>query len=107
MAFDSFYHSDIRNPKSTISSGSMHSAPYSVFFDLRRASHSAEHESRSRFCPMTTTNTKHEPATLCTANRKFQGRIGSYNSETYLGSAAVAATTAIGGGIADLRELLS
>ena len=44
--------------------------------------------------------------TLSTANRNFQGRMGSYNSEIYLGSPAVAAVTAIRGVIADPREFL-
>lgn len=45
------------------------------------ASHSAEHESRPRFCPMTTTNTKYEHVTLSTASRNFQGRVGGCRSE--------------------------
>jgi 3-isopropylmalate/(R)-2-methylmalate dehydratase large subunit len=44
--------------------------------------------------------------TLSTANRNFQGRMGSYKSEIYLGSPVVAAATAIKGVIADPREFM-
>ncbi|WP_236795410.1 aconitase/3-isopropylmalate dehydratase large subunit family protein [Amycolatopsis sp. GM8] len=44
-------------------------------------------------------------ATFSTANRNFQGRMGSYDSKIYLGSPATAAATAIRGSIAHPAEV--
>ena len=45
--------------------------------------------------------------TFSTANRNFQGRMGSYQSKIYLGSPATAAATAIRGRIAHPAEVLA
>ncbi|MGP4015848.1 aconitase/3-isopropylmalate dehydratase large subunit family protein [Saccharopolyspora sp. 5N708] len=46
-------------------------------------------------------------ATFSTANRNFQGRMGSYQSKIYLGSPATAAATAIKGTIANPAEVMA
>jgi homoaconitate hydratase family protein len=45
--------------------------------------------------------------TFSTANRNFQGRMGSYRSQIYLGSPATAAATAIQGSIAHPQEVMT
>jgi homoaconitate hydratase family protein len=45
--------------------------------------------------------------TFSTANRNFQGRMGSYQSKIYLGSPATAAATAIRGSIAHPADVLA
>jgi homoaconitase/3-isopropylmalate dehydratase large subunit len=44
--------------------------------------------------------------TLSTANRNFQGRMGSYQSQIYLASPATAAATAIRGSISNPQDVL-
>ena len=43
---------------------------------------------------------------ISTTNRNFKGRMGSVNSEVYLGSAYTAAASAVTGGITDPRAFL-
>ena len=45
-------------------------------------------------------------ATISSANRNFQGRMGTRNSEIYLASPAVVAASAVMGTIADPREIM-